>query len=473
MRIMPSALWILLLLAMACSPFTPQPRTPVTQDIGPRFSLYSAEAVPMDRWWESFSAPDLTALIDEALGGNFGLKESWARLSQAQARAVQAGAAIYPGLDAAAGATTGRQHSGSGGTSSLENASVGLISRYELDLWGRIRSEREAAVMEAAASREDVNAAAISLAAEVADRWVRLIAQRQQIALLERQLKINQTFLELIELRFQKAMVSALDVYQQKQVVERVRAGIPLARQQAQLLLNELAVLVGKSPQMNILVTSERLPIPADLPSAGVPADLLANRPDIRAAGKRLTAADWQVAAAQANRLPAINLTATARYGEADVGDLFNNWLLSLSASLTAPLLDGGRRKAEVDRTRARTEENLWAYRQVVITAIKEVEDALVSEAMQRAHITGLDAVSVSSRRALEEAVSRYRNGLSDYLPVLTQLLAVQDLERDLIRQTATLVQYRVSLYRALGGTWPSELTSSQSADPIAITGTL
>jgi multidrug efflux system outer membrane protein len=414
---------------------------------------------------EQFGAPDLTALVDEALNDNFGIREAWARLSQAQARAVQAGADLYPALDGTAGLTVGRQRTETGGTRDVENASVGLVGQYEVDLWGRIHSEREAALMEVDASREDVNTAGISIAAEVADRWVRIIAQRQQIDLLEQQLDINQTLQELIELRFRKAMVSALDVYQQKQVVARTIADIPLARQQEQVLLHELAILLGKPPRATIDISTDSPPMPDELPPTGVPADLLANRPDIRAAGKRLEAANWQVAEARANRLPAISLSARARYGEGDLDDLFNNWLLTLSGNLTAPLLDGGRRRAEVDRTLAQAEEKLWDYRRVVYSAVKEVEDALAREASQREHIEGLEAVIDSSRRALEQAIARYRNGLSDYLPVLTQILAVQDLERDLIRQKSILVQYRVSLLRALGGTWPQDLAPDNETE--------
>ena len=446
-------------LSAACTPFMPETRSPEEERLSEQFSLYSGDAAPTDRWWEHFGAKDLTALVDEALSDNFGIREAWARLQQAQARAIQAGADRYPSLDATAGLTVGQQRADTGGTLDLENASVGLAGRYELDLWGRIRSEREAAMMEVNASREDVNTAAISIAAEVADRWVRIIAQRQQIALLEKQLDVNQTLQELIELRFRMAMVSALDVYQQKQVVARTNADIPLAVQQEQILLHELAILLGRPPRSAIDITTKTPPMPEALPSTGVPADLLANRPDIRGAGKRLEAADWQVAEARANRLPAISLSARARYGEGDLDDLFNNWLLTLSGNLTAPLLDGGRRRAEVDRTLAQAEEKLWNYRRVVYTAVKEVEDALEREARQREHIQGLEGVIDSSRRALEQAIERYRNGLSDYLPVLTQVLAFQDLERDLIRQKSILVQNRISMLRALGGTWPQDLS--------------
>jgi outer membrane protein TolC len=196
------------------------------------------------------------------------------------------------------------------------------------------------------------------------------------------------------------------------------------------------------------------MPVIGQLPALGLPADLLANRPDVRAAGLRLQATEWQVAAARANRLPAIRLAAGAQYGRNDLDLLFDTWLLSLAANLTAPIFDGGRRAAEVDRTQAEADENLWAYRRIVLTAIKEVEDALENETRQLEHIEGLIAVREAAQNGLQEAIGRYRNGLSDYLPVLTQLLVVQDLERDLISQRALLVLYRVGLYRALGGGW-------------------
>ena len=450
-----------ILMAVSCSPFAPAKRPDAPADLPDTYALYEGAPDPMQPWWQSLASEDLSALIGDAFAGNFSLQEAWARLRQANARAVQAGADLYPTLDATAGALGGQaKTSGVDNARRVEDVSVGLVSRYELDLWGRIRSEREAARLEAKASREDISAAAITLSAEVADRWVRIVAQRQQLALLRNQLKNNQTILELIELRFRKAMVSALDVYQQKQVVENVQADIPLAEAQEKLLMHELAILTGKPPRSAIRITQERVAMPAGIPETGIPADLLANRPDIQSAGQRLYAADYQVAAARANRLPSISFTANARYGEGDLSALFDNWLLTLSGNLVAPIFDGNLRKAEVERRRAIADENLWAYRRTVYTAVKEVEDAIINETKQREHIAGLEQVLATSQRALEEAGQRYRNGLIDYLPVLTQLLAVQDQERDLIRQKAILVQNRVSLYRALGGTWTRGLTT-------------
>lgn len=446
----------ILFLLNACSPFKPQARPTPAADLPKTFSIYTTESQPLQRWWQQFNDPELNALIAEALTDNLTLKEAWSRLNQARAVAVQAGAVLYPDLTGIAGVSYERQRSqnGSQKTQFNDDYFLGLTSSYELDFWGRIRSERESALLDVSAAREDFNTVAMTLAAEVALRWINIISQRMQKRLLEHQLQTNQTYLGLIELRFRKAMVSALDVYQQKQIVEDVRAEIPLVEAQEQLLRHELALLLGNPPQTFLKISRIDMPQPADIPATGLPADLLAARPDLRAAGMRLQAADWQVAAARANRLPAISLTARAQYGTGELDLLFDNWLLSLAGNLTAPLFDGSYRKMEVERRMALADENLATYRQAVLTAIKEVEDALVTESKQREHIKGLERVTDTARKALREAGNRYRNGLTDYLPVLTQLLKVQGLERDLIRQQTNLLIARINLYRALGGTW-------------------
>jgi NodT family efflux transporter outer membrane factor (OMF) lipoprotein len=440
----------------SCSPFKPAVKPDAAGTVPDTFALYNEEPDVSLPWWESVNSPELSRLIGEALSGSFTLKEAWARLKQARALAVQAGADLYPELGATGSAEYSRYktESTSGGSEGEENYALGLAGSYELDLWGRIRSQRAAALLDAEASQADMHTATVTVAAEVADRWVRILSLRHQKQLLEKQLANNLTFLDLIELRFRKAMVSALDVYQQKQAVENIRSKIPLVEADTQLLMHDLAVLLGRPPRSDLGLRQTDMPMVGGLPPLGLPADLLAYRPDVRAAGMRLEAAQWQVAAARANRLPALRFSAGAQFGASDLDLLFDTWLLSLAANLTAPVFDGGRRAAEVSRTRAKADENLWVYRRTVLTAVKEVEDAIVSETRQREHIKGLEAVKAAAQRGLEEAIGRYRNGLSDYLPVLTQLLAVQDLERNLISQQEQLILYRVGLHRALGGGW-------------------
>jgi len=443
----------IMLVMNGCSPFVPSRREPEKDLLPPAYSSPSREWAPEQKWWETFNDPQLNDLIEEALGHNFSLRQSWARLRQAQALAARSGAALYPEVDLEAGASTERRQTDA--TESVENYSLGLTGSYEIDLWGRIRSERQAARVSAVASREDLNTAAITLSASIVTRWIDIVSQRMQMQLLVQQLNANQTLLELVELRFRKSLASAVDVFQQRQLVEQSRAQLPLVEQAERRLLNELALLLGRTPFSLPQIQALSLEIPTDPPAAGIPTQLLANRPDIRAAARRLEAADWNVAAARADRLPQISLSAEAAFQADKLSLLMDNWLTRLAANMTAPLFDGRRRVSEVRRLQAVVVENLAAYRQTVLTAMREVEDALVDEAKLREHLKGLQAQLEAAQNALNQARRRYRNGLSDYLPVLTQLLTVQELERSRIQRRADLLTARVNLYRSLGGTIP------------------
>ncbi len=366
-----------------------------------------------------------------------------------------------PAVSGEAGASYARR--GTTGDSSAEstdneNYSLGLIASYEVDLWGRVRAETQSASFAAAATRHDLNAAAITIAAEVSERWVRIISQRQQKILLQRQLNANETYLDLVDLRFRKSQASALDVMQQKQLVERVKALLPLIELEERLQLNELALLMGRQPYNNPDFQRDTLPELHAPPAAGLPAQLLEFRPDILAAYLRLSAADQDLAAARADRLPALRLTGSAAYSSNELDQLFDNWLLNLAAGVTAPLIDGGRRKAEVSFAEAAVQEQLAEYRRTVLNAVREVEGALIREEKLRENITGIENQLKAAQTALEEAGFRYTNGLIDYLPVLTQLLSVQNLELDLISRRADLLVARINLYRAIGGSWTDEL---------------
>ncbi|MCP4350091.1 MAG: efflux transporter outer membrane subunit [Desulfobacterales bacterium] len=418
-----------------------------------KFSSGSPGKAATGRWWEAFNDPELNRLIEQALTGNFSLKISWARLRQTRALALQTSSELYPELTLKSGSSLGRTKY-AGSSNQVEEYSLGLVSSYELDLWGRIRSGKEAATLDASATREDLNTAAMTLAASVTERWANIISQRLQKELLKKQLQINQTHLELVDLRFRKGMAPVLDIYQQKQILEEVNSNIPLVEAREQTLLHELALLLGKPPSMPLAITRKTMPVISEIPAAGLPADLLASRPDIRAAGLRLQSADWKTSAAKADRLPAIRLSGTATYGPEKLGNIFDNWLLNLAGNLAAPIFDGKRRAAKVDMEKAAANEKLWFYRQTVFTAVREVEDALVTETKRRQHIRALQRQMDAAGKALEQADQRYRKGLSDYLPVITQLLTVQRLEREMIQQQTELLTDRISLYRALGGTW-------------------
>ncbi len=453
----------LILFLSSCAIYAPDKRA-LNENLPEQFSIYS-ETVPDvgSPWWESFQSLELNALVDEALTNSPSIQQAWARLAQAEAIAVQTGAARQPSLGYEGNASANRKKTGTGanpGTASFNNYTLGLAASYEIDLWGRIRSQTEAAALDRDASREQLNTAAITLASQTVLSWVGIVSQRLQTEVIHKQLEANQTSLELIELRFRKSLATALDVYQQRQTVAGTQSRIPLAELREELLFNGLAALLGRTDFQTLEIPDEPLPTLGTLPSIGIPADVLANRPDVRQAGLRLRSADWTVSAARADRLPAIRLTASASYGnnDIDIADVFDNWLANLAASVTGPIFDGGRRKTEVERTRAVVNERLAAYRETVINAVKEVEDALVSEQKQRDYIAALDERLEAATRSYEEAVNRYRNGAIDYTTVLLQLTPLQTLERDRVEAQYNLLRYRIDLYRALGGSWPGEL---------------
>ncbi len=449
---------ILILIFSSCHPFRPH-RTDSSEKILPSFFPdYGALSERPDHWWEDFNNTELNALMQRAFSDNFTIQSAWARLDQADATAIKAGADLYPqaSLNASAGSTRLQD-------ATRDDYSSVLAASYEVDLWGRARSEKTAVHLDAVASRYDLEAAAMTVAAELARLWIEILEQRAQKILLEQQLYANQVYLELVELRFQKAMVSALDIFQQKQAVHRVLAQIPLAEARLRTLHNELALLVGATSSSQVKISSDRLPDLPPLPHTGLPLELIKNRPDVRACLMRLQAADWKMAVAQADRLPALRLTARAGYENNDFLALFDNWLINVAANLAAPLFDGRRRLAEVKRSQAVVAERLIQYQQTLLTAAMEVQNALVREFKQGEHIRSLEKQTQFTKQALELARQRYLKGMSDYLPVLTALTSVDNLEADMIRSKREMLIYRINLYRALGGRWTGELLRKEA----------
>jgi NodT family efflux transporter outer membrane factor (OMF) lipoprotein len=342
-------------------------------------------------------------------------------------------------------------------TTTTESYGLGLTTSYELDLWGRLRAAEKSANLDLAATREDFYNVVQTVAAQVALTWLDILQDEQILDVLHEQLKANQTNLELVELRYRKGLATALDVFQQRQAVAQVETTVPPYEARLQSLHHQLAVLIGMPPRTDLALATTTYPEIGDLPDRGLPADLLANRPDVRAAGLRLRSADWAVSAARADRLPSIRLSASAIYTANEWDLLFDNWMATLAASVTGPIFDAGLRKAEVQRTRYVVDENLAAYKEAVVIAVQEVEDALVYEARQRDFIEALARQLGAAQNSYNEALNRYRKGLNDYLPVLSALTNVQSLELSLVQARHDLLTYRVELHLALGGAWMRE----------------
>jgi len=304
------------------------------------------------------------------------------------------------------------------------------------------------------ASAELLQAAALTLTARVASTWFRLIEQREQILLLQQQLATNLQTLELVALQFRTGQVSIADLLQQRLVVENRRGELALAKAQEQVLLNQLAVLLGLPPDQAPHLAPVSLGSLPPLPATGVQSNLIERRPDVRAAWLQVQAADQRVAAAIADRFPRLSLSGQATTSSEEIENLFDDWLSSIAANLLAPLVDGGRRRAEVDRTRAAASAALHSYGQTILEALAEVEDALVREQRQVEYLSSLDRQLELATQATERIRDRYLNGAVDYQRVLASILSEQQLQRTRIAASAALYENRVNLCRALAGGW-------------------
>jgi outer membrane protein, multidrug efflux system len=413
-------------------------------------------------WWTQISDSRMQGLIKSALSQNYDIRKAWTRLSQTDALLSQTNAALFPEIVGNGDMTRSRSvaQQGAFGDQVFLNTryNLNLSTSYEIDIWGKSLSLQRAAIGDRDASRFDVEATALTIAGQVAETWARILEQRSQIDLLQRQLKTNETFLELTELRFNQARNTAVDVLQQRQQVASSKTQIPLAQSRLLVLEHQLNLLRGQVPSAPV-PRGAAFPRLNDVPKLGLPGDLLTMRPDVKAAQLRLVAADHRIAAKVAERLPALRLNASAGYQSFDLSTLFANMIASAGAGLTAPLFDAGRRKNAVEQQRFIAKERLQDFAQVTLTALKEVEDALGQERFQIRHITELEAQLGFARQALEKAKERYANGLSEYLLVLTSLQSVQRLEQSMFSAKRDRFLYRIQLYRALGGSWTRDLT--------------
>ena len=455
----------LLVALAACNPHVRRDAGDLPIQIPDRYASKAAgsSVAASERWWTAFGDPALDMLEARLLAENLDLRQARERIIQARAIATHAGSARWPQLNASLSSGASRVHVpevsvGPGGVSTsiepdvVQSHGISLEAAYEVDVWGRVEALADAADADVTASELDRQAIAVSLTAALAEAWFALVETRARLALLERQVALNQTLLELVELRFENGLAGAVDVLQQRELLARVQSGQPLVVGRAEALEHQIATLLAQPPGALNLPETNALPALPATPDTGVPADLLRRRPDIRAAQARLAAADHRVAAAVADRFPAIRLTARTGFQADDLGDLLDRWVWSLLGSVVAPLIDGGRRAAEVERRKAALREGVHRLAAQLLTALREVSDALTLEGRQREHLQRLDRQLTAGRELFQQAQARYVEGLSDYLPVLNALRGVQQTELDHVAASRVLLSYRVQLHRALGG---------------------
>jgi outer membrane protein, multidrug efflux system len=431
----------------ACALTPPLQRPEVETPAAWRESGSTPESSIDGNWWRSFGGDELGAIVEEALSRNHDLRAALQRIEQARANASKAGAGLYPQLEASARGTQTETDTGS--DRSVTGLSAQASISYEVDLWRRNRASRDAADARVQSSRFDYDALALVLAADTATTYFDTLSFRQRQRIANDNLALSRKVLEIVEVRQREGAASALEVAQQRAAVASAEAALSALEQQQRLSEDSLALLRGRAPAASKVTAPglETLKLPAIAP--GQPSGLAARRPDIRQLEAELIAANADIGVARAALFPTLTLgidpTLTASPGSAAV---------TLAASLLQPIFKGGALRGEVERTRARRAELAESYQQGVLTAFREVEDALVTVRTSRDRVTALSAAVDAAREAYQLSYQRYLAGAIDFLTLLdaqaTQLQSEDSLaqaERDQFVAAATL-------YKALGGGW-------------------
>lgn len=454
-------LLLISLVALACTACATREEASLPLQSAPPFSESGPAALPQ-RWWRAFDDPGLNAQVAQALAGSFTLASAWQRLQAARALARRTSSELYPDLDLGA---SGQWQDADAGPAP-DTFEAGPAASYEVDLWGRIGSLAEAERLRARASEADYRTAALSLAADVALTWYRLVEARLQRALLNRQIATNQKVLKVLNARFDAGQVRSEDILRQRLAIAAIREDVIALEAQVAALEHQLAILQGEAPQGKRFTVAEHLPALAPRPAAGLPADLVRRRPDVRAAFYRLAAADSELAAAIRDRYPRLNLSASYVSQATAPADLFTTWLATLGGTLIAPVLDGGQRQAEIERSEALRAQRVADYAQAVLAAFGEVEDALIRERTQRERISNLAGRLAIARDTYAQVQIGYLNGVNDYLDALSAQVQLQQIERDLLAARRGLVELRIALYRALAGGFetPGEAAATDDA---------
>ncbi len=409
-----------------------------------------------DAWYHDFNDTRLNLLIETALTQNYDVKQAIARVKQSRALARISDASDMPMLDFDAGGTYRFEKD-----RERKTYDVGLSLAWEADLFKRLENEALADTLEAQARAEELQALRLALSVEVAQAYYGVMAARNSLELLNEQVRLDEHYLELVMLRFQNGVGTTVEVLQQKSQLAQSESLIPTFKARLRSNENRLDVLLGALPdgvnRLDDIRPNLDVPVAQNI---GIPSQLLQRRPDLRAMERRLVASDARIAVAIAQRLPSLRLGASL-YRSDSVN--YSGVLGIVSASFIQPLLDWGMREAEVKRNRALYEEQIAAYAARYLLAIEEVENTLYAQMQQRDYLERLEARRAILQLTVEEAQAQYLQGISDYLPVLNALEALDETERMMVQARFDLITYRLTLYRALGS---SVSLNSTTKDP-------
>jgi len=453
--------WLCAVLA-GCSVGTPyrRPDIPLPQQwheaSGADAAAAAAAVWPSADWWHGFGSARLDELIAQAERTNDDLAGAIARVREADAQARIAGAPLLPQVDLGAAATRERTNVYGQGPSVFNQFNPELTASYEIDFWGKNRALRDAARAAAAASRYDQQTVALTVISSVATSYFQALELRDRIQVAYQNLANGQQILRGLLLEQTAGTATGLDVAQQDTAVALLNAAIPPLEEQFRQTVYALAVLIGKTPE-SIDVNSGTL---TDLTSpavvAGLPSELLARRPDVAEAEEQLISANADITVARAALFPSIVLTASGGYESSMLSSLVNpaNRIYALSGGLTQPIFHGGALRGALAYSKAHYDELLASYHKTVLTALGNVESALVAARQTEDQYQRQRDAVAKARRAYEFAQAQMSAGTVNVLTVLNTENALFSAQDSLVQVQYTHLQALVDLFTALGGGW-------------------
>jgi NodT family efflux transporter outer membrane factor (OMF) lipoprotein len=371
-------------------------------------------------------------------------------------------ATLYPTVDASLSRRAGWTKLDDAPDIDTRSWSAGLDASWDADLFGANRQSVAAATAAAESAREDYHSAHASLAAETALAYVDLRSAEARLTVLRESVRTREETTKLAEWRAQAGEIDMLELRQAQSSLEQARAALPLLEQSAAQTRNRLSLLSGATPGTLDAVLSRgtgNLPNPSRRLAVGIPADTIRQRPDVRSAGYTWVAAVARTRSAQAERLPSLRLAGSLGIDSLSTSKIFNpqSAAASVIASLTGPVFDAGRIRATIEARGAAQEQALLAYQSAVLTALSEVEDALIACRRSAERMATLEKAVAAARDADRLARLRYRTGDTDFLTILETQRTLLAVEEGLVGIRADRAAAYIRLYKALGGGWSSD----------------
>ena len=446
------------LMLSACAITRVNPPEPASAPAQFKEALSALQATPMpvpDAWWTLFSDPVLDDLERRVVIGNETLKTSVAQLAAARATLDASQSAVYPTLSVGLNGTRSYTAQSAAADNPANNVSLTANAAWELDLWGRLSMATQGAQASVQASEADLSAARLSVQATLAQGYFSLRAAEAQQELLQRNVLAYQKTLELTQVRYTAGVAGLTDVLQAKTQLSSAQTQAADSIAQRAQLEHALAVLLGLPPSSFSLPRTARLP-PAVTVPASLPATLLERRPDIAAARARVKAAYAQIGVADAAFFPKLSLSATAGYSQNSIANLLSapNLLWSLGAGLTESILDGGTHKLASAQARANAEQATSSYRQLVLTALQEVEDNLILASRLQDEVASQTEALQSAQRNLDIVLEQYRGGTVSYLNVSSAQSAALNSEAALVNVRNRQLAAVNTLLKNIAGRW-------------------